>query len=87
METNRLVTSGYYACMRHPMHLGLLFFPWSVALIFGSVTFILLLAPLEMLSMIIMIKLLEENEAGKKLAPRIWHTRKKRLRFLLELIV
>jgi len=33
METNRLVTDGIYGWMRHPMHLGLLFFPLSVAII------------------------------------------------------
>ena len=29
LETNKLVTTGVYGCMRHPMHFGLLFFPWS----------------------------------------------------------
>lgn len=66
METNKLVTTGIYACMRHPMHLGLLFFPWSVALILGSPTFILIIAPLEMLFMVVMIKLVEEPEAIRK---------------------
>jgi protein-S-isoprenylcysteine O-methyltransferase Ste14 len=50
MDTNKLITTGVYGCMRHPMHLGLLFFPWSVALILGSPTFILVIAPLEMLT-------------------------------------
>lgn len=66
METNKLVTEGIYACMRHPMHLGLLFFPLSVALIVGSLSFIIFIAPLEMLFMILMIKLFEEPEAIKK---------------------
>lgn len=66
METNKLVTKGVYACMRHPMHFGLLFFPWSVALILGSPSFILFIAPLEMLFMVVMIKLLEEPEAIRK---------------------
>ncbi len=65
-ETNRLVTTGYYACMRHPMHLGLLFFPLGWALMIGSVTFILIIAPIEMLLMIIMIKGFEEKEAVQK---------------------
>ena len=66
METNKLVTTDVYGCMRHPMHFGLLFFPWSVALILGSPSFILLIAPLEMLFMIAMIKLVEEPEAIRK---------------------
>ncbi len=66
METNRLVTEGVYGCMRHPMHLGLLFFPLSLALLLGSPTFIFLIAPLEMLLMVAMIKLLEEPEAIAK---------------------
>jgi protein-S-isoprenylcysteine O-methyltransferase Ste14 len=48
------------------MHLGLLFFPWSVALILGSPTFILVIAPLEMLFMLVLIKFVEEPEAIRK---------------------
>lgn len=66
METNKLVTSGVYSCMRHPMHLGLLFFPLAVALILGSPTFILVIAPVEMALMIILIKTVEEPEAIAK---------------------
>ena len=65
-ETNRLVTTGYYACMRHPMHLGLLLFPLGWALLVGSPTFILIIAPAEMLLMVLMIKLFEEKEALQK---------------------
>lgn len=66
MDTNKLVTEDVYRCMRHPMHLGLLFFPWAVALILGSPTFILIIAPLEMVFMIVLIKLVEEREAIHK---------------------
>jgi protein-S-isoprenylcysteine O-methyltransferase Ste14 len=66
MQTNKLVTRGVYACMRHPMHLGLMFFPLSLALLIGSLTFIIIIAPLEMLFMVIMIKLVEEPEAIRK---------------------
>jgi protein-S-isoprenylcysteine O-methyltransferase Ste14 len=66
METNKLVKSGPYGCMRHPMHFGLLFFPPSVALILGSPTFILFLAPLEMLFIVSMVKLVEEPGAIRK---------------------
>ena len=66
METNKLVTADVYGCMRHPMHLGLLFFPWAVALLLGSPSFFLFIAPLEMLFMVLMIKLVEEPEAIRK---------------------
>ena len=66
METNKLVTEGMYGCMRHPMHFGLLFFPLSVALLLGSPTFIFVIAPLEMLFMVGMIKAFEEREALRK---------------------
>ena len=66
MDTNKLVITDIYACMRHPMHLGLMFFPLSIALILGSPSFIFLLAPLEMLIIVILIKLVEEREALAK---------------------
>jgi len=73
LETNRLVTDGVYGCMRHPMHFGLLFFPWSLALILGSPTFILIIAPLEMALMVLMIKLAEEPEAIRKFGDAYRH--------------
>jgi len=66
LQTNRLVTTGIYGCMRHPMHLGLLFFPLAFALLLGSPTFIIIIAPLEILLMLIMIKFIEEPQAEKK---------------------
>ncbi len=66
METNRLVTTGVYSCMRHPMHLGLMFFPLSLALVLGSVSFIMIIAPAEMLLILVMIKVVEEPEAIRK---------------------
>jgi len=66
METNQLVTTDVYQCMRHPMHLGLLFFPLSIALLIGSISFIFIYSLLEMMLMILMIKLLEEKEALRK---------------------
>ncbi len=65
-ETNKLVKSGVYSCMRHPMHMGLLFFPLAIALIIGSPAFIFIIAPVEMLLMIVMIKFIEEPEAIAK---------------------
>jgi protein-S-isoprenylcysteine O-methyltransferase Ste14 len=66
LETNRLVTTGPYACMRHPMHLGLLFFPMALALLLGSPSFVFMVAPAEMLLMVLLIRLLEEPEARRK---------------------
>jgi len=66
LETNILVREGVYSHMRHPMHLGLLLFPLSFAFIIGSPSFIALIAPLEMIFMLIMIKLVEEPEAMRK---------------------
>jgi len=66
METNRLVTEGVYKMMRHPMHLGLLLFPFAFALMAGSPSFVLIIAPLEVVLMLIMIKMIEEPEALRK---------------------
>ncbi len=66
METNRLVTSGIYQHMRHPMHLGLLFFPFAFAFLAGSPSFVLVIAPAEAVFMLLMIKWVEEPEALRK---------------------
>ncbi len=66
LETNRLVKTGLYAYMRHPMHLALLVWPWSFAFLLGSPTFILFVAPLEMLMMLVLIKTVEEPGAIRK---------------------
>ncbi len=66
METNVLVKEGPYKYMRHPMHLGLLFMPLAVALLSYSPSFIFIIAPVEMIFMVIMIKIFEEPEAIRK---------------------
>ena len=66
MQTNKLATEGPYSCMRHPMHMGLFLFPFVMAFLVGSPTFILIIAPLEVVLMIVMIILLEEPEAIAK---------------------
>jgi protein-S-isoprenylcysteine O-methyltransferase Ste14 len=66
METNRLVTTGLYRCMRHPMHLALLFFPLALALLEGSPSFIIIIWPMEVLFMLVMIRFVEEPGAKKK---------------------
>ncbi len=66
MQTNKLVKNGVYSCMRHPMHLGLFLFPLSFAFLSGSLSFIIIIAPIEILLMLIMILTIEEPEAIKK---------------------
>lgn len=66
MQTNVLADQGMYKYMRHPMHLGLFLFPFAVAFLIGSPSFIILVAPLEVAFMLLMIKLVEEPEAIKK---------------------
>jgi protein-S-isoprenylcysteine O-methyltransferase Ste14 len=66
LETNRLVTTGIYRCMRHPMLFGLTLLPLGWALLLGSPTFITLIAPLEMLFIIFMVLVFEEMEVKKK---------------------
>ncbi len=65
-ETNVLVKAGPYKYMRHPMHLGLFLFPLAVGFLVGSPSFILFIAPAEILFMLVMIKFFEEPEAIKK---------------------
>ncbi len=66
LETNKLVTTGLYACMRHPMLFGLTLLPLGVAFLLGSPTFITIVAPLEMLFIIMMVLIFEEMEVSKK---------------------
>jgi len=68
LETNRLVTSGIYSCMRHPMLFGLTLLPLGWALLLGSPTFIAIIAPLEMLFIIFMVLVFEEMEVKRKFA-------------------
>ena len=65
-ETNRLVTTGIYSCMRHPMLFGLTLLPLGWALLLGSPTFIGLIAPAEMLFIIFMVIVFEEMEVKRK---------------------
>ncbi len=65
-ETNVLVKEGPYKYMRHPMHLGLMLFPFALAFIVGSPSFVIVVAPAEVIFMLIMIKLFEEPEAIEK---------------------
>ena len=66
LETNRLVTTGIYSCMRHPMLFGLTLLPLGWALLLGSPTFIGLIAPAEMLFIVFMVIVFEEMEVKRK---------------------
>ena len=68
LETNALVTTGIYSCMRHPMLFGLTLLPLGWALLLGSPTFIVYIAPCEMLFIILMVIIFEEMEVTKKFA-------------------
>ncbi len=48
------------------MNSGLMFFPLPLVLLIGSLTFIIIVAPLEMLFMVTMIRLVEEPEVIRK---------------------
>jgi len=66
LETNKLVTSGIYSCMRHPMLFGLTLLPLGWALLLGSPTFITIVAPLEMIFIVLMVIIFEEMEVKRK---------------------
>ena len=66
MDTNTFVNQGMYKYMRHPMHLGLMLFPVAISLLLGSISFILIIAPAEIILMLIMIRFIEEPEAIRK---------------------
>lgn len=66
LETNRLVTTGIYRCSRHPMLFGLTLIPLALALMLGSPTFILFVAPAEMVFIIVMVIVFEERECHRK---------------------
>jgi len=66
LETNRLVTTGIYRCMRHPMLFGLTLLPLGWGLLLGSPTFVGIIAPLEMLFIVVMVSVFEEREVQQK---------------------
>jgi len=92
MQTNILTKQGVYKYMRHPMHLGLFLFPLGIAFLIGSPSFILIIAPIEIIFMLIMIKLVEEPEAINKFGEEYLNYKKQvpwfcfRIKCLKELI-
>ncbi len=65
-DTNKFVDKGAYSCMRHPMHFGLMFFPFGIALLMGSFSYTAVYAPLTALLIVIMVFTIEEKEAIEK---------------------
>jgi len=78
LETNRLVTSGIFGCMRHPMLFGLTLLPLAWALLLGSPTFITLVAPVEMLFIVGMVLIFEEMEVKRKFG-KVYETYKEKV--------
>ena len=79
-EPDRFVDSGVYSCMRHPMHFALLLAPPALALMIGSLSFLLFIAPLEMLLIIVLIKGIEEPGARRKFG-NAYHDYQRRVPF------
>ena len=77
LETDKLVTTGIYSCMRHPMLFGLSLLPIGWALILGSPHFIFYLAPFESLLVIVMVFTFEERECERKFGTAYVEYRKK----------
>lgn len=65
-DTNKFVDRGMYACMRHPMHFGLMLIPFAIAFLMNSFSYIVLYAPLTALLIIAMVFTIEEKEAIEK---------------------
>ncbi|WP_456382017.1 methyltransferase family protein [Hydrogenimonas sp.] len=66
LETDRLVTTGIYEHMRHPMLFGLTLVPMALAFLVGSPAYITLVAPVEMLFIVMMVLTFEERECRQK---------------------
>ncbi len=65
-DTNKFVDRGPYSCMRHPMHFGLMLIPFSLALMLGSFSYLVIYAPINVIAIIIMVFTIEEKEAIEK---------------------
>ena len=77
LETDSIVTTGIYSCMRHPMLFGLGLLPPGWALLLGSPHFIFYLAPLEVISIVIMVLTFEEAECKRKFGSAYLEYRKR----------
>ncbi len=65
-ETDTLVTSGIYSYIRHPHHTGIMLFIIGFGLLLGSMSFVLVIAPILVSLVIIFVIKVEEPEAIRK---------------------
>ena len=63
---DKLITNGLYAKMLHPIYQWILFVPFSVSLMSFSPSFIFIIAPIEVLIILLIIKYIDEPAARKK---------------------
>jgi len=61
-----LIKDGLYANMRHPIYQCLLFVPFAISLMSTSPSFIFIIAPIDVLIILLLIKYVVEPEARKK---------------------
>jgi protein-S-isoprenylcysteine O-methyltransferase Ste14 len=66
LRTDRLVTTGIYSKMRHPMLMGLAMLPIAEALVVGSVSYMLFIAPFISIIVVILSLTYEERECRRK---------------------
>ena len=65
-ETDTLVTTGIYGCMRHPHHTGIALFVLGVGFLISSFSFLTIFVPLFWFAIYLFVKRVEEPEAIKK---------------------
>ena len=65
-ETDTLVTTGIYGCIRHPHHTGIALFVLGFGFLIASFSFLLFFVPFFWLVICLFVKRVEEPEAIKK---------------------
>ena len=65
-ETDTLVTSGIYGCIRHPHHTGIALFILGFGFLIGLPAFLLFVVPVFWVVIYLFVKRVEEPEAIKK---------------------
>ena len=65
-ETDTLVTTGKYTCLRHPHHTGIALFVISIGFLLRSISFLVVFVPIFLTMIIYFVKRVEEREAIEK---------------------
>ncbi|MHA1757731.1 MAG: methyltransferase family protein [Promethearchaeota archaeon] len=65
-ETDTLVTTGIYTCLRHPHHTGIALFVISIGFLLRSISFLVIFVPIFLTMTIYFVKKVEEKEAIEK---------------------